>query len=61
MNLIVETQVECPHCGEAWTLAVDTSQGDCTMIEDCTVCCRPIQFHFGCEPGDVLEINATPG
>jgi hypothetical protein len=59
MNLLVETEVECPYCGEAWSLTVDTSQGDHAMIEDCTVCCRPIQFQFGCEPGEVVSINAV--
>ena len=61
MNLLVETDVECPHCGEPWTLAVDTSQGDYTTVEDCTVCCRPILFSFSCEPGEVLSVNAQPG
>ena len=61
MNLLVETEVECPHCGEGWTMMVDTSQGDYGTVEDCTVCCRPIQFTFGCEPGDVVEVSTEPG
>ena len=61
MNLLVETEVECPHCGETWTINVDTSQGDYMTIEDCTVCCRPIQFTFGCEPGEVVEVRNEPG
>ena len=61
MNLLVETAVECPHCGEAWSMMVDTSQGDYSTVEDCTVCCRPIQFTFGCEPGAVCEVGSEPG
>ncbi len=61
MNLLVETEVECPHCGEVWAMMVDTSQGDYVTVEDCTVCCRPIQFTFGCEPGDVVEVRSEPG
>ena len=61
MNLLVETEVECPHCGEAWALSVDTSQGDYVTIEDCTVCCRPIQFSFECEPGEVVGLNISTG
>lgn len=57
MNLLVETPVECPFCGEGWTLNVDTSAGDHAMIEDCTVCCRPIQFSFRCEPGEVTDVE----
>jgi len=61
MNLLVETDVECPHCGESWAMNVDTSQGDTTTIEDCTVCCRPINFTFRCAPGELLGVNAEPG
>lgn len=61
MNLLAETDVECPYCGESWSLSVDTSQGDYTTIEDCTVCCRPIQFTFRCEPGEVVEVGVGLG
>ena len=42
-------------------LTVDTSQGDYSTIEDCTVCCRPIQFEISCEPGEVVAANVNPG
>jgi hypothetical protein len=61
MNLLVEIDVECPHCGEPFSLTVDTSQGDYSTIEDCTVCCRPIQFEINCEPGEVVAANAKSG
>jgi Cysteine-rich CPXCG len=59
MNLVCETEIECPHCGEAFAICVDTSQGDASMIEDCTVCCRPIQFFVRCEPGEVLSLEIS--
>ena len=34
--------VECPYCGEAISLALDTSAGPQRYVEDCHVCCRPI-------------------
>lgn len=34
--------VACPYCGETITLFVDASAGDQRYIEDCHVCCRPI-------------------
>lgn len=61
MNLLVDTMVECPHCGESWILRVDTSQGAYSTVEDCTVCCRPIEFFFECEPGEVFGAEARPG
>ena len=39
-------QVDCPYCGEAFAAAVDTSGGSQDYIEDCPVCCRPIEFHL---------------
>ena len=35
--------VECPNCGRAFEMLVDCSAGRQEYIEDCEVCCRPIQ------------------
>jgi hypothetical protein len=61
MNLLVETGVQCPYCGEIFALTVDTSQGSCETTEDCSVCCRPIAFSIECEPGQVLAVIAGIG
>lgn len=60
MNLLVDTTVQCPHCGESWSLRVDTSLGAYSTVEDCTVCCRPIEFSFECEPGEVFAAEGRP-
>ncbi len=39
-----EQQVHCPYCGEAFTAFIDLSQGNHHTVEDCYVCCRPIEF-----------------
>lgn len=52
-----ESEVLCPFCGEPFTIIVDTSVDDQSYIEDCFVCCRPIQFRIECEEGDVLSIT----
>lgn len=44
MNLLDERDVECPYCGETFTALLDISAGDQQYIEDCPVCCRPIEF-----------------
>jgi hypothetical protein len=36
----VEVDIQCPYCGEATVVVVDEAGG--RTIEDCTVCCRPI-------------------
>jgi Cysteine-rich CPXCG len=42
--------VECPYCGEPFETVVDLSSGSTSYIEDCAVCCRPIEFRL--EVGD---------
>lgn len=61
MNLVVEQEIVCPHCGEAYPTNIDTSQGAHTTIEDCAVCCAPIQLAVECEPGEVLSVDIAPG
>lgn len=34
----------CPYCGELIELAIDCSIPEQQYIEDCQVCCRPIQI-----------------
>jgi hypothetical protein len=38
--------VTCPYCGEPLEVAIDASAGAQDYIEDCQVCCRPIQFRL---------------
>ena len=36
--------VQCPYCGEAFETVIDLSSGSTRYIEDCQVCCQPIEF-----------------
>jgi hypothetical protein len=57
LNFTVETEVTCPHCGETFPLQIDTSQSEQTLVEDCTVCCRPMTLTLHCQPGEVLDVR----
>lgn len=47
----VETvDVDCPNCGRALELIVDCSAGSQDYVEDCEVCCRPIQVTVQIDP-----------
>lgn len=40
----MEAQCTCPYCGEAIDLWLDEDGGRSqTYVEDCSVCCRPMQ------------------
>ena len=56
MQFLVEANITCPHCGEVFPLQIDTSQAEQSLIEDCTVCCQPINLTISCEPGEVVEV-----
>jgi hypothetical protein len=36
--------LQCPYCGEQIEITIDSSAGDQQYIEDCSVCCRPIEL-----------------
>ena len=57
MELVRETDINCPHCGEAFPLLIDTSQREQTLIEDCSVCCRPIVLSVCCRPGEIESVS----
>lgn len=35
---------QCPYCWEQISMLIDTSQREQTYIEDCEICCNPIQI-----------------
>jgi hypothetical protein len=53
-----EAEVECPFCGESFSIVVDCSVDRQDYIEDCFVCCRPIRFLIRCEEGRLVSVDA---
>jgi hypothetical protein len=55
----METSVEvmCPSCGELIELWLDLSVASQTYIEDCSVCCRPMQVTYTAEGGELMSID----
>lgn len=50
--------VQCPYCGEPFETAVDLSAGSTSYIEDCQVCCQPIEFRLEVEDqGTVAKLQ----
>jgi hypothetical protein len=50
--------VQCPYCGESFETAVDWSAGAFRYIEDCQVCCQPIEL-AGDVDGDGTPLGVT--
>lgn len=43
--------VQCPYCGERLETRVDLTAEEPLYMEDCEVCCRPIEFAVEREEG----------
>ena len=39
-------RIRCPFCGEPFEALVDASAGAAEYVEDCPVCCRPIEMRL---------------
>jgi len=61
MELISETEITCPHCGEIFPIQIDTSQPEQILIEDCAICCRPITLSIRSRPGTIVDLDCSGG
>ncbi|MCH2214034.1 MAG: CPXCG motif-containing cysteine-rich protein [Flavobacteriales bacterium] len=50
----------CPYCFEHISMLIDLSQGHQVYIEDCEVCCNPIEVRVNTEEFDIkyFEVNS---
>ena len=42
----IEKYFNCPYCGETISMMLDISTGSQQYIEDCEICCRPIEIKY---------------
>jgi hypothetical protein len=48
---------QCPHCWEEISMILDKSVYQQTYIEDCEVCCNPIEITPTFEEGELIAFN----
>ena len=51
--------IECPHCGESFSLALDVSEGSAEFIVDCEVCCRPMTVAVRIHEGEIEGLDVV--
>ena len=57
---MLDTQtVNCPYCGEQIELMIDASAGSQRYVEDCQVCCRPIEISLNILSGGDFQLQAA--
>jgi hypothetical protein len=54
----VEHFFTCPYCWQTISMVVDLSVEDQTYVEDCEVCCHPIEIHCTCEEESLVDFEA---
>lgn len=58
MDLLQNHFLNCPYCGESTQVEIDCSVSAQEYIEDCQVCCQPINFYITVDNNNV-QIQAT--
>lgn len=59
--MLEEPTVTCPYCGEPITVVVDCTAGNQRYVEDCFVCCQPIELAITvAADGSLAGIEAQP-
>lgn len=53
---VVDRRIHCPYCAEAMDIVVDLSAGGQSYVEDCQVCCQPMQVSFETDQGELLAL-----
>jgi transcription elongation factor Elf1 len=48
----------CPFCMEQISMVIEVFSGNQSYVEDCEVCCRPIEIKYTCEDGLISSFEA---
>jgi hypothetical protein len=56
MSELETRKIRCPYCGEMIHVLIDCSVSNQTYIEDCQICCRPINFDVSVGPDGDLAV-----
>ena len=51
--------MDCPYCGEPIDLLIDDSVEHQEYIEDCPVCCRPINVEVSIGDDDEIQLSCS--
>ncbi len=53
-----EQHLQCPYCREAISVLLDLGvEGYNNIVEDCEVCCRPIEIEYYCDENEIKSFS----
>ena len=50
-------EIQCPYCWENIDITIDNNGENQQYIEDCQVCCRPINVHISLNETQQVQVN----
>ena len=50
---------QCPYCWQSISVLLDPSVAEQTFVEDCEVCCQPIEFTVTFEANELTGFEAN--
>jgi hypothetical protein len=56
--MLEDADITCPYCWEPLEITLDLSVPEQDYIEDCQVCCQPIQIVYVSHAGKLLSLDA---
>jgi len=54
----MERFFKCPYCGERISMVLDSSVPEQIYVEDCEVCCRPIEVSYAVANDKLVRFEA---
>lgn len=55
---MLEHEFQCPYCWESITMLLDSSVSKQTYIEDCEICCNPIEVSVEFNQEELTSFSA---
>lgn len=60
MTGVYEHTFMCPHCGAQINMMLEQFYPEQEYIEDCEVCCNPINIHYKFQGEQLVLFEASP-
>lgn len=58
MSELESRALACPYCGERVETLLDSPRDGLAYVEDCGVCCRPIEFRVRLGADGAMRVEA---
>ena len=57
---MIEHYFQCPHCWEDQLKMIDPSINNQSFIEDCEICCNPLEFELSISDNSLQSFSVMP-